>query len=243
MLIKPFGGAFTFEYYPHVGGTAINPPSQTPSIYVFEHNPSVDDIDAGTDAVGSEITSWTETIDNVRSITIPNVSDPGGSDKYKNYWLGIKYIAVSGGTATYDVQLFRLQRPDGQTSDPTPTTLEVRAADEEMTTFFPTDAPITNAIRTTEAKLKAFYKSKSVLWTQIENPEELKNVIIYYTLMNLYLGKRREPEDFFDLKYQEYRALFEGSRDALVLEYDSNNDDHISAAEESRRVNRVIFRR
>lgn len=241
MLIKPFGGAFTLNYYPKVDGEPFDPPSQTPSIYVFDSNPSIDMIDNGTNAIGSEIASWGEGTANVRTITIPAIADPGDSTKRKRYWVGLKYTAVTGGSDTYDIELFELVRPDGHTAEVEPTATEVKARDNELVTFYPTDTPIDNVVDGCIVKLKAHFRSQGVQWYQIKNPEELKDVIIWFALQDLYLAKRKEPDDFFDLKFRAYKTLFEGTRDALEIEFDSNEDNDISESEAEKKPSHVVF--
>lgn len=230
MLQKPFGGAFTASYYPHVNNERINPPAQTPSIYIFEHNPSDADILAGTNAIGVEITTWVETTDYVRTFTVPAVAD--SSVKVKRYWIGLKYLAVSGGTATYDREEFELVQPDGQLQDPTPTATEVKAYDANLTTYF-TDVVIDVYASIAESKLKQTLRNKKIVWTNIENPDALKPLIIYKSLADMWSKEVVEEGDKFDVWRKEYQELYQGALDSLVLEYDANSDDDLSEEEET----------
>lgn len=231
MLQKPFGGAFTASYYPHVNGEPINPPAQTPTIYVFESNPSDAAISAGTGAIGAAITTWTESTDYVRTFTIPAVTDPTGQ-KSKRYWIGLKYLAVSGGSATYDREEFELVQPDGQLIDPTPTSTEVKNYDINLETYF-TIVQIDSYVAVAEAKVKQTLKDKKIVWTNIENPDVLKPLIVYKTLCDMWLKESNETDDKFDRWYKEYLELYTNALNTIVLEYDANNDDDLSEEEEA----------
>lgn len=242
MLTKPFGGAITFPYYPKVDGDAINPPSQTPSIYVFDYRPSPTDIDNGTNAIGVEITTWTETAANYRPFTIPAIADDAvRADKYKDYWVGIKYVAVASGSATYDVKQFRLVRPDGATADPKPTTTELLEFDHTVNDYYTDEITLENYIEGAETKLRAWFAGQGVRWETIENPEDLKTTIIYCALKDLWLNQRQDDGDKFEKKHDEFKSLYKMLRDQLKIEHDANDNDEVTTVEAQTKPSKVTF--
>lgn len=232
MLTKSFGGDFTFPYYPHVGGDAFDPPSQTPTIYVFDAAPDPTAARNGTGAIET-ISSWTEGTANYRPFTVSAIADPDDGTKSKKYWVAINYVPVTGGSSTVDVLQFILQTPDGQTAEVTPTAAEMKQRDTTLATYYSTDSDIDNYVSNAETKLKAFLSNQGYHWTRIENPEDLKESVIYWALTDMMVAQINEEGDRFSIKAESYKELMMTLRNQLRLEYDANNDDSVTATEEN----------
>lgn len=243
MLIKPWGSQFTLNYYPRVDADVVNPPTQTPSIYVFAHNPSTADIDTGTNAIGVEITTWGETVDNLRTITIPAVADPGGSTKTKDYWVGIKYKLHASGTSTYDVQPFQLTRPDGHTAATLPTAEDLTERDSTLATYYSNTADIDDQIAAAQLNVRAWFAGRGMKWAQIENPEDLKEIIIYDALADLFVDLIKRPDDNFSIKAKHYREMTTTLREQLKIQYDADNNAEVADIEEDQSAGVIIFGR
>jgi len=233
MITKPFGAAFSFVYYPLVNGEAINPPSpQTPGIYVFDAMPSDEAARTGTGAL-STITSWTETVANQRTFTVPAIADPADGTNRKKYWIAINYVAGAGGTSTVDIVFFELVRPAGFTSDPTPTYLEVKELDKTLTTYFE-DTEIRTGIQVAKTAIKTKLKNNGWNWAQIKNPEDLKTAIMYKAMAHLWIDEIVEENDRFWLKYKEAEAIASGFLDSIRLEYDADENHDIDDEEKDK---------
>ena len=233
MLKKPFGGSFTFNYYPHADGTAFDPPSQTPTIYIFDAYPSDDDARNDTSSSAIEtISSWTEGTANIRPFTVGAIADPADGTKEKSYWAAINYTPVTGGSSTVDILEFRMVRPDGQTAEATPTAAEMKERDTTLATYYSTDSDIDNYVANAESKLKAFMSNKGFHWTRIENPEDLKETVIYWALTDMMRAQINTEGDRFFIKAEDYAEVMMALRDQLKIEYDANNDDTVSSSEE-----------
>lgn len=231
MLVKSFGEPFIMAYYPMVDGMQISPPAQAPSIYIFEHNPSPSDIDDGASALGSEITLWGEDKDYVRSISIPAIADDAGSTDTKNYWIGLKYIAAQGGSHTYDILQFRLERPDGKLTTAMPTVAELHSREATLETYYKDESDIENYVRSAHIITKSHFRALGVDWADIENPEDIKEVVIYMALAKLFQNRRREEGDTFDIKFIHYLQLAQDLLGQLKIEHDADSNNEVTDME------------
>lgn len=232
MLIKPFGAAFSFVYYPLVNGDAINPPTgQTPDIYVFDTLPTEEAARAGTDAVSS-IASWIDTVANQRTFTVPAIADPNDGTTRKRYWVAINYVAATGGSKTLDIQLFELVRPSGFTTDPTPNYVEIKDLDKTLATYF-TDEEIRTGISVAKTAIRTRLQNEGFRWAQIKNPEDLRIAITYKAMSHLWIDEIVEENDRFWLKYKEADAIADGFISSLKLSYDQDENHNLDDGEEN----------
>lgn len=232
MINKPFGAAFSFVYYPLVNGDAINPPTgQTPDIYVFDAMPSEEAARVGTGAL-STISSWTESVANQRTFTVPAIADPNDGTTRKRYWVAINYVAATGGTQTVDIQIFELVRPSGFTVDPTPTYNDVKDLDKTLATYF-SDDEIRTGISVAKTAIRMKLQNDGFKWAQIKNPEDLKTAITYKALSHLWVDEIVEENDRFWLKYKESEAIAEGLLNSLRLQYDQDENHDLDDDEEN----------
>ena len=229
MIIKPFGSAFTFDYYPLVGGDAITPVAQTPAIYIFDAKPSDADARAGTGSIET-ITVWTEITAGYRPFTVAAISDPADGTKDKKYYAAINFMVATGGTVTVDVQEFTLSRPQGFTATPLPSVAEVKVLDKSVANHF-TDQQITDAAATAQSLVRAGLTAKGYEWSRIRNSNELKLAITYRAISELWWDEISEENDRFDRKYISSMALAHSLVDELRLAYDTNDDDTIDETE------------
>ena len=242
MIEQGWGSSFTFNYYPHVAGTAFDPPSQTPTIYIFDSFPTDDDARNNTGSTAIEtISSWTEGTANIRPFTVGAIADPADGTKEKSYWAAINFVVATGGSSTVDIIEFRMVRPDGQTAEGTPTAAEMKQRDTTLATYYSTDSDIDNYVTNAELKLKAFLSNKGYRWAQIENPEDLKETVIYWALHDMMLAQVNEEGDRFFVKSEQYKDLMMTLREQLKLEYDANDDDQVTSQEKRTVPSKVNF--
>lgn len=242
MKVELWGSAFSLDYRPLKDGVAFDPvTSQTPSIYVFESRPSPETIDSGSGAIGSEITSWNESTANIRVISIPAIADPKTQEKSKIYYVGLKYIAVSGGTATYDVVPFALTRPEGHTSNLTVTAAELKLYDSNLAVFYPTDSVIDNYIANAVTQITDMLDRKGFEFENILNIEKFKESLAYLTLSRMWLHKIKEDNDRFYIWAQDYKDKFEVAFSAIKFEYDKNEDDELTSDEQQEQATAVLY--
>ncbi|MCA9811715.1 MAG: hypothetical protein KC483_02510 [Nitrosarchaeum sp.] len=244
MLTKSFGAPFTFDYYPQVDGEAINPPAQTPTIYIFDTKPTNDQAQNNTGSLAIEtITSWTEATDNYRPFSVSAIDDPDDGTKSKVYYAAINYVAVTGGSATLDIEEFKLVRPEGHTEAAAPTVADLKEYDSNLATYWPTDSVIQDYIDKAELKVKRKLEGKKIKWQLIENPGVLTESIAYKALADMWHRKKFEDGDRFDSWRLEYLESFNDSFASLVFEYDSNENDTIEPEEEEESNSTFVFNR
>jgi len=242
MLIKPWGGAFTFPYYPKVGGEALNPPTQTPTIYIFSEKPDNDNAQNNTNGDALEtISSWTETKDNYRPFTVAAIADPADGSESKHYFAAINYVPVTSGSSTVDIQVFQLERPSGHTADTNVSAEDVKKYANDLATYYPSSSDINEQVDIAETEARIMLSFKGYEWAQIKNPEDLRHLVIYGALEKLWLNQSHEPDDRFYQKYEHAKNMKIAIAEALRLEYDADKDRDLSEAEKKTSPSKLMF--
>jgi hypothetical protein len=137
-----FGQSITRSFYPSSDGTPINLPTQTPEIFLFSIQPSLEDAIAGTGAF-STIAAWTEvsTTPYERRLSYPPFYDPEptGSSTTRGFWEVIKFRYESGGAVQSKMNYFEVQRPEAAVSDPGTSSTDIIAAYPAISSYLTTD--------------------------------------------------------------------------------------------------------
>ena len=243
MFKAVFGGAFTLTYFPHSNGVPISPPTQTPVARIFDRLPSTDEIDSGSGAIQSP-NAWSESTTSPypRGIVVTAIADAGDNTKSKRYWVGLKYIPVTGGSATYDIETFELVRPEGALLNMMPSVAEIRGYDGNLKTYFK-DVEIETFVLVALGKVKQTLKFRKVDFAHVENLDELKPAVIYQALTDMWSDKVIEDEPKFERWMKEAESYLKREIESVVLEYDSNKDDSLSSTEAQKQIGIVHFTR
>jgi hypothetical protein len=227
----PFGQDFTFTWFPLVDDEPVRdvPTDQGGSlkihIYATETKPTYSEARAGTNKTGAAITAWTEIADGFQFV-IPAIADPDRDSEVRTrvFWVAINFVLETGGQVQTVIEPLYLTRAFGQQARTGVAPADVLA----MNPAFQGVADEDSAMKAIETGLDAV-KAKLMgrfNWAQIKNPESLNRLIKIYACMHIEFNEKTGSvgDPWLD-SYKEHKAEFEADLKALVLEYDSDEDN------------------
>lgn len=221
-----YGKDLVYTFYPLLDDKSVILPSQTPSIYVFTdtNRPSLDDALNGTNALGSEITSWTQRGLGY-DITIPAISDPDPTSNIdrRTFWIGINVVMQSGADVQTIIRSLEMQRVQMHHK-----AIEILYSD--VISYFPQIEGYLNIqqiqrfITVSKAEIQNELKAKGFEWAQVYRPDQLTLGCIFKVMMYAMASQRKSPGDQFDLNFDLYKSSYQNFIQSLKLEYDSDRD-------------------
>jgi hypothetical protein len=226
-VIYPFGKSFTRWFIPLVDDASIDslPTSQTPTIYIFDSQPSRSAALGGSGSVQSVVTWTWDSTKNGWSYTVAAIDDPdqATAQDLRTYWEAVNYKLETGEQTQVDVRSFQMQRVTGHATT-------VGVTDAVLKEYFPQlDTCSSPSQRVAYVELaiedvKSKLKSKGYDWARISRPDRLQIAIAYKVLYMIMLVQLQQGNDKYAIKYTEFKANYDAMIDGLSLEYDSNND-------------------
>jgi hypothetical protein len=102
-------------------------------------------------------------------------------------------------------------------------------SEQEQLTF------IERAVTNVRDKLKG----QGYTWANIHRPDRLRELVALQALKLIFLGQIQTGNDKHSIRYQEFKDLFQNALDAILFEYDSNEDGEPDT--EARSNNDVIL--
>jgi len=233
MITPIFGKDFIRLFFPELDGEGLNLYSQSPTIYIFDAQPTRTDAAAGTGA-DSTISSWTEqdTAPFARFYTVPAIDDPEptSTTNSRTYWEAINFRYAAAEQIQTLVRAFEIERV---------TALDdlLIASKNELKGYFPglsnyvDDNDLDEYLVLATDKVKNDIQKKGLDWYKLREHSRLKLALIYKTIALSQLGQIREVNDRFKFRFDQFEKWYTEEMAALVLPYDSDGD---GLAEEKR---------
>lgn len=221
-----FGKDISRKFYPLLDDQPYQLPSQSPTIYIFSSQPSLNDARDGGGAVAT-ISSWTQNSLSPYdcSYTITAIEDPAPESNIpqRTYYEAINYIAKSGGQTQTVLRTIDLERGSGA-----PEVIGVTYSD--LVEVYPaivdyvSESEITSIINIAKSEVELKLKGKGIRWSDIQNHAELKRAIAYRSIQLVSESQITEPDDKFVTRREIYKEKFNESMKDTILYVDTNRD-------------------
>lgn len=232
-----FGQSVTRSFYPSNDGTPINLPTQTPEVFLFSAQPSLEDAIAGTGAF-STISAWTEvsTTPYERRLSYPPIYDPEptSSSTSLGIWEVIKFRYESGGAVQSKMQYFDVQRPEAASSDPGTSTTDIIAAYPAISSYLTTDQ-LGAILGQARILMRTDIEAAGFKWSRVQNLDQTKLALAYRAIAESSLSQVREPNDRFAYRYDIYSKKYKDELSKITFKHDRDGDgqvDEIAPAQE-----------
>lgn len=222
----------------------FNLPNQSPSIYVFDSQPSLENAQDGTGSFQT-ITSWTQSAipPYARAYTIAAIDDPDpdGSVWYRDYWVAVNFKFASSEQTQTKVEAFRVQRSIS-VSDP----IEIGKGD--LTAIFPniesyiSDDDLEALLPVCLSQVRRDLKKKGKEWGQFRNHSELKMAVCYKAIALQALVSIREPDDRHAFRFDQFEKWYQAEMASLYLDYDADNDGLAETKEQAKTQTVFLYR-
>jgi hypothetical protein len=221
-----FGKDISRKFYPLSNDEPYQIPTQTPTIYIFESQPNLEDARDGGGAVAT-ISSWSQNASSPYdcTYTISAIDDPTPESliPQRTYYEAINYIAQTSEQIQTVVRSFEIERASGSSA-------VVGVTYTDLVEVYPAITAYASAnqlgsiigIATDEIELKL--KGKGVRWSDIQNVNELKRAVAYRSIQLLSESQFSESNDKFVTRREIYKEKFEESMADTVLYVDIDKD-------------------
>lgn len=224
----PFGRSFTCHHYPLIDNEAETglDATQSPTIYVFDEQPSRSAAAAGTGAIAT-IESWEWDSDrSAFEFTVPALDDPEpeSATEFWTYFLGINYRLQASEQIQTVVQPLPMERVKGQARGLYVSVEDLQKQYAQIEAVS-TEIQRLEAIQQATRDVKTDLSQKGFDWWRIHNADDLRDVVALRAIVRFMLNQAQSGSDKFAFKYTEYKALYEGQVSGMKLEYDSNGDN------------------
>jgi hypothetical protein len=215
-----FGKSITREFYALEDNEYISLPSQAPAIYLFGSQPSLTDARAGTNAVQT-IAYWSEVLaaPYKRAYTYTPIDDatPTATERTKEYWEAINFVASSGQKLTV-VRSLTLERPESHDTI-VPTSIDdVTALFVPITTYY-NDGQIETFIGLAVDHFKLDLKARDIDFGRVQQLSEVRIPIAYKALAIALRGQIRRDPTFAEL-VDQFESEYSTRIAQIKLPYD-----------------------
>lgn len=222
----PFGKDFTYYFVPAVDNDTLRGiPSQTPNIYVFldSARPNRTVAASGSGALQS-ISAWTQRGDGYE-IAIGAISDPDvtASNDKRQYWIAINFVEKTAGQTQTIVKMLEMERSKA-IQKPISITADDLIGLYPGITGYVSEAQINAFVQLAIVEVQASLLQKGFEWAQVYRHDRLNLAVQMKTLASIFMSQRSEPGDNFDQNYQEYKAIYNATIQAISIEYDNDLD-------------------
>lgn len=222
-----WGVSFTRQLFYERDEAPSNLPTQNPTIYYFDSEPTRSAAEYG---VGSfrTVSSWTELLSSpyTRSWSVPPINDPDptGTTAKKTYWEAINILLQGSAAQTQCIlRAFDITRP-AATDDNADITVD------SLKNFYPAiqrymdDTELGELIPIALEQIRKDLKKKNVDWYKLRNQSELNLALTYKTIALQSLGSIRDPQDRHAFRFDQFEKWYNEEIASLVLQYDSDGD-------------------
>lgn len=221
-----FGKDIERKFYPLLNDDPYQIPTQTPTIYIFSSQPSLNDARDGGGAIAT-ISSWTQSSASPYecTYTIPAIDDPAPESNIpqRTYYEAINYIAQSSEQTQTVLRSFDVERGSGADSEHAVTYTDLQTVYPAITGYA-NSTQLNNFIEIGKQEIQLKLKGKGVRWSDIQNQDELKRAIAYRSIQLLSESQIALPDDKFVTRREIYKEKFNESMNDIVLYVDTDKD-------------------
>jgi hypothetical protein len=230
-----FGKDISRKLYPEENGKPINLPVQTPTIYLFDSQPTLADAQAGTGSVQT-CSSWTQaTVEPwalTYSFTAINDPDPTSATPSLTYWEALLYTLKTSGQAQTLLRTIEIERVAGAPEQPETTTEDLVNIYPAITAYA-TEQQLKEHLAIAIQEIKTELESKGIEWAHVANLSKLKLALAYKTISMVALSQIRERQDKHEYRYVEFDNKYQAQMQTIKLKIDEDQDGTYEVEKES----------
>lgn len=221
-----FGKSIQRRFYAQQANEPLQLPSQNPTIYIFDSQPTRDAAILGTGAIET-ITSWTQaTVTPFEcTYTIAAIDDPDPDSETQSavYWEALKFIAATSEQTQTVIRAFVVERIEGTEAEPGTTAADLLAVYPALSAYLSPEQ-IGKHIALAQDELKMDLEIQGLKWGRIRELNKYKLILAWKAIQLSSESQIREPNDKFDSRSQLYRDKYDRAIKNLSLPYDTNGD-------------------
>ncbi len=222
-----YGKAVARAFYAIENNDPIQLPPQTPTIYVFDLEPTRTAAASGTNALAAAVVTWTEAATTPwgRTYTLAAINDPEptGGTYTKTYYEAINYITKAAGQVQTTTRTFELTRARSVPSVPGTSVADLTMIYTDIDQY-KSNAQLLSFLTLGEQELKTDLLAKGFEWADITNLELARWCVAYRALADACFSLIGEEGDRHERRFNEYKAQYEKLRDAIPFMADANRD-------------------
>lgn len=240
-----YGKDISRVFYPEdSGGQPVKLHTQTPTIRLWDSEPSDDDAISGTGAL-STVTTWTQSPVSpyACTYTIPAVADPlpGVMIPTCGYWETIICKMQTGGTDIIIKRYFEIARVRGSSGRPGATIDDLKAIYPAISSYG-TDPQLEKAIETAEIEMRIELEGNGVDWASVADFSKTKLALAYKTLANFTLAQISQPGDKHQIRNEAFNSMYRSLMKSISLKFDANGDGVTDSDQKAKTPYCVVLR-
>lgn len=221
-----FGKTIKRRFYPQINGEPIQLPSQTPTIYIFDSEPTREAAIAGTGAIDT-VATWAQATVSPFECTydIAAIDDPDPDSNTENavYWEAIKFIGQTSEQTQTVVRAFILERIEGNEAEPGTTAGDILAVYPAIEAYL-TPEQLGAHLRLAQDELKIDLEALGLKWGRLRDLNKLKLALAWKSIQLSAESQIKNADDKFDKRADLYREKYERALKNISLPYDSDGD-------------------
>lgn len=238
MTAYNFGKDITRSFYPLEDNEPINLPSQSPSIYLFEDQPSIEEARSGVGAIAAAIAYWTEsgTAPYARTYTIPAIPDPNpesATPTCLGYWEAVNYVAQVSGQVQTKLRTIELQKGKATESVPGATYTDLLILYPEIDGYVEAASVLTGYIDLAEDLIKLELRSFNIDWGDVESLKDLRIPSMFLAIKHHAQGQLQTEGDKWDIRAKICQAEYDKVMADIKIKYDSDGDGLAESVKEN----------
>lgn len=223
-----FGQSISRQFFALVNNEHINLPTQTPEIFLFEDEPTLEEAIDGTGAIQS-VATWTESSVSPypRSYAFDPIDDPDpeSNDSSLGFWESVRFVATLGQQAQTRLRYFEVERVKALNAVPGTTVADLKTIYPAIINYA-SDRELEDHISNAERILKLEFKNKKVEWS---NLSELGDLLLALAFKAIQLVSESQFEsgtesDKMFMRAKLYRDNYDDLVKLIKLPYDIDGD-------------------
>lgn len=197
-------------------------PDQTSAGYLYDRRPSRAEAFLGTGAMQTRV-AILSSAENI-SFNFDAVNDPYPDQEAPalDYWVVCKYKADLAGDDLIIYQPIILERPESHPSEIGVTAQDLLQYDPSLKSYL-TDNELGAYINVALLEIKDDLKQRLFRWSRINDPEELRLLIIYKAMAHAYMGQTQSPNDKWIGLKEKKEAQYLTKWNSLKVTYEANS--------------------
>lgn len=204
--------------YPQLNGAAVELPTQSPSIYLFDSKPTEDDAKAGTGAISAQLTTWVEDSSSPFGRTFTHTAIDKDGDDVKRYWEAVGYVDTS---ETEHVVIRSFLVGDMLETDEIPGATATTLKDIYPSIGnYVSDTDLDEILDVAEEILRLDLEAKGTNWTRVYNLQKYKLTLAFKAIELSSMGQVRRTGDRFDRRVSYFQNLYSSNLSMIKLPYD-----------------------
>ena len=234
-----FGKDFQREFIALENNKPVKLPTQTSlTIYYFTAKPNRTEAAAGTGAIASAITSWTQDEGSPYKTqwTVTAIADPAATSDVDTrwYWESINYITKTGGTTTTKVRAFKLARAAAPSTYPKITTIDLIEVYPAIASYLKEDQ-LNSVIDNCLEEMILDLERDGLEFGKFTDLKKLRLPLAFKCIAESCLSQIEAEGDAFEYRYKEFNKKYAEKLRAITLPYDDDGDGQAELEQKPKR--------